>query len=136
MVSMAGLNLPTSALRHQISSAIDVVIQVSRLSDGRRRIVSVSEVVGMEADIITMQDIFVFERTGVGEQGEVLGRFRPTGIRPRFADRLLVAGIKLPADLFGCWFPSTPPRPMMAPRPAGRGSPRLRLLLLSRFFLV
>ena len=124
MVSMAGLNLPTTALRHQISSAIDIVIQVSRLSDGRRRIVSVSEVVGMEADIITMQDIFVFERTGVGEQGEVLGRFRPTGIRPHFADRLLVAGIKLPADLFEDRGNShrTPPRSMtpVSSRPSGR----------------
>jgi len=100
MVSMAGLNLPTSAVRHQIASAINVVIQIARLSDGKRKITSVSEVVGTEGDVITMQEIFVFERTGIGEQGQVLGRFRPTGIRPRFADRLLVAGIPLPADLF------------------------------------
>jgi pilus assembly protein CpaF len=100
MVSMAGLTLPTSAVRHQIASAINVIIQIARLSDGKRKITSVSEVVGTEGDVITMQDIFVFERTGIGEQGQVLGRFRPTGIRPRFADRLLVAGITLPQDLF------------------------------------
>jgi pilus assembly protein CpaF len=100
MVSMASLNLPTTAVRHQIASAINVVIQIARLSDGKRKVTTVSEVVGMEGDVITMQEIFVFERLGIGENGEVLGRFRPTGIRPRFADRLLVAGIKLPADLF------------------------------------
>jgi pilus assembly protein CpaF len=100
MVSMAGLNLPTSAVRHQIASAINVILQIARLSDGKRKITSVSEVVGTEGDVITMQEIFVFERTGIGDQGQVLGRFRPTGIRPRFADRLLVAGITLPMDLF------------------------------------
>jgi len=100
MVSMAGLSLPATTVRQQIASAIQVVIQVSRLSDGRRRVTNVSEVVGMEGDVITMQDIFVFERTGIGEKGQVLGRFRPTGIRPRFADKLLIAGFPLPADLF------------------------------------
>jgi len=77
-----------------------VVIQIARLSDGTRKIITISEVVGMEGDVITMQDIFLFERTGVSEDGVVIGRFRPTGIRPKFADRLLVAGIKLPQDLF------------------------------------
>jgi len=100
MVSMAGLTLPTDAVRHQISSAIDVVIQIARLSDGKRKVTSLSEVVGMEGDVITMQDIFVFQRAGVGEKGEVLGRFRPTGIRPRFADKLLLAGCELPGDVF------------------------------------
>ena len=100
MVSMAGLSLPVTAVRHQISSAINVVIQIARLSDGKRKITTVSEVVGMEGEVITMQEIFVFERAGIGENGEVLGRFRPTGIRPRFADRLQVAGIKLPVHLF------------------------------------
>ncbi|HZI94466.1 MAG TPA: CpaF family protein, partial [Patescibacteria group bacterium] len=100
MVSMAGLQLSAGAVRHQISSAIDVVIQIARMSDGKRKVTTVSEVVGMEGDVITMQEIFVFERAGIGENGEVLGRFRPTGIRPRFADRLLVAGIKLPTNLF------------------------------------
>ena len=100
MVSMSGLKLPASAVRHQISSAIDVVIQIARLSDGRRVLLTLSEVVGMEGDVITMQDIFIFERMGIGENGKVLGRFRPTGIRPRFTDRLLVSGVKLPSGLF------------------------------------
>src|SRR5438477_7897357 len=81
MAMMANLNLPEKAVRRQIASAIDVVIQASRLSDGTRKIMSVSEVVGMEGEIVTMQDIFLFERVGIGEQGKVLGRFRPTGIR-------------------------------------------------------
>jgi len=123
MVSMAGLHLPTEAIRHQVASAINVVIQVSRLSDGKRKVVTVSEVVGMEGDVITMQEIFLFERTGIGENGEVLGRFRPTGIRPKFADRLLVAGVTLPPDLFD----DTPhvPQPTQTvrkePRPAWDG---------------
>jgi pilus assembly protein CpaF len=77
-----------------------VVIQIARLSDGRRRIVSVSEIVGMEGDVITMQEIFQFERQGVDEKGEVLGQFKATGIRPRFTERLLMAGIELPTALF------------------------------------
>ena len=113
MVSMAGLSLPVTAVRHQISSAINVVIQIARLSDGKRKITTVSEVVGMEGDVITMQEIFVFERAGIGENGEVLGRFRPTGIRPRFADRLLVAGIKLPVHMFE----DTPQAPRRDTRP-------------------
>src|SRR5580765_3317748 len=100
MISMANLNLPDKAMRQQIASAIDVVIQASRLSDGTRKIMSISEVVGMEGDIVTMQDIFVFERVGIGEKGKVLGRFRPTGIRPKFAERLKYAGIHLPASMF------------------------------------
>jgi pilus assembly protein CpaF len=135
MVSMAGLTLPISAVRHQIASAINVIIQIARLSDGKRKVTSVSEVVGTEGDVITMQEIFVFERTGIGEQGQVMGRFRSTGIRPRFADRLLVAGIPLSADLFddtpapvrrdgrgngGAWEVPRPPVPPAAPRPTGR----------------
>jgi pilus assembly protein CpaF len=100
MISMANLNLPDKAMRQQIASAIDVVIQASRLSDGTRKIMSVSEVVGMEGDIVTMQDIFLFERVGIGEKGKVLGRFRPTGIRPKFAERLKHSGIHLPASMF------------------------------------
>jgi pilus assembly protein CpaF len=100
MISMASLNLPDKAMRQQIASAIDVVVQVSRLSDGTRKIMSVSEVVGMEGDVVTMQDIFMFERVGIGEKGKVLGRFRPTGIRPKFAERLKYAGIHLPASMF------------------------------------
>jgi pilus assembly protein CpaF len=100
MISMANLNLPDKAMRQQISSAVDLVIQVSRLSDGTRKIMSISEVVGMEGDVVTMQDIFVFERVGIGEKGKVLGRFRPTGIRPKFSEQLKYAGIHLPASMF------------------------------------
>jgi len=74
---------------------------VARLSDGTRKIVSISEIVGMESDVISMQEVFKFEKTGMGERGEVQGQFRSTGVRPRFADRLQVAGIDLPASLFG-----------------------------------
>jgi pilus assembly protein CpaF len=101
MISMASLNIPERAMREQISSAIDVVIQASRMSDGTRKVIAVSEIVGMEGEIITMQDIFLFQRTGVDEDGNVLGSFRSTGIRPRFADRLKMHGIKLSSFLFG-----------------------------------
>jgi pilus assembly protein CpaF len=100
MVSMANLNLPDKGVRQQIASAIDVIIQVSRLTDGTRKIVSIYEVVGMEGDVITMQEIFTFERQGVADDGRVVGRFRPTGIRPRFTERLQAWGIELPAGLF------------------------------------
>jgi pilus assembly protein CpaF len=100
MISMAGLNLPERGMRQQIASAINVVIQVARLSDGGRKIVSISEITGMEGEVITMQDVFTFERQGVGAQGQVLGRFRATGIRPRFTERLKAYGIELPQALF------------------------------------
>ena len=100
MISMANLNLPERAMRQQIASAIDVVIQASRLPDGSRKLIAISEIVGMEGDVITMQDIFVYERNGLDEDGRVRGRFRSTGIRPRFADRLQAHGIHLPATLF------------------------------------
>jgi pilus assembly protein CpaF len=100
MISMANLELPERAMRQQIASAINVVIQVSRLSDGSRKLMQVSEIVGMEGDIITMQDIFVYEREGVAENDKVLGHFRATGIRPRFSDRLKSYGIDLSALLF------------------------------------
>jgi pilus assembly protein CpaF len=100
MISMAGLDLPEKAMRQQIASAIDVVLQLSRLSDGQRKLVSLSEIVGMEGDVVTMQEIFVFEREGVDELGRVRGRFRATGIRPFFSERMLLRGIRLPSDLF------------------------------------
>jgi pilus assembly protein CpaF len=100
MISMANLELPERAMRQQIASAINVVVQVSRLSDGTRKLMQVSEIVGMEGDIITMQDIFVYEREGVAENDKVLGRFRATGIRPRFSDRLKSYGIDLSSLLF------------------------------------
>ncbi|HWY22432.1 MAG TPA: CpaF family protein [Candidatus Acidoferrum sp.] len=100
MVSMANLNIPERAVRHQIASAIHAVVQVARLSDGTRKVVSVSEVTGMDAESITMQDIFVFERRGIDESGKVRGTFRATGIRPVFADRLATAGARLRPALF------------------------------------
>lgn len=100
MISMASLNLPDKAMRQQIASAINVVIQVTRLSDGTRKLVTISEIVGMEGDVITMQDIFTFERQGMDENGKVVGRFRATGLRPRFTERLQAWGIELPAGLF------------------------------------
>ncbi len=100
MVAMASLNIPESATRRQISSAIDVVVQVSRLSDGTRRVISLAEITGMEGEIVTMQDIFVFRKRGVRESGEVLGDFEPTGIRPKFAEQLLVTGVELPISMF------------------------------------
>jgi pilus assembly protein CpaF len=100
MVAMSNLNLPESAIRRQIASAIDVVVQVSRMSDGTRKIVNVAEITGMEGDVVTMQDVFVFRKRGVRENGEVVGEFMPTGIRPKFSERLLVSGIQLPTSMF------------------------------------
>jgi pilus assembly protein CpaF len=100
MIAMGAINLPEKAMRHQISSAIQIVVQQSRLSDGSRRVTSISEISGMEGDIITMQDIFVFEKVGLNAEGKVMGRFRATGIRPKCWERLRGAGIMLPADMF------------------------------------
>jgi pilus assembly protein CpaF len=100
MISMAGLRLPEKAMRQQVASAVDVVIQVSRLTDGRRKVTNISEIAGMEGETISMQDIFVFEREDTTDDGKVIGRFRSTGIRPRFADRLREYGIKLPTTMF------------------------------------
>ncbi len=100
MVAMASLNIPDSAIRRQISSAIDVVVQVSRLSDGTRKVVSLAEITGMEGEVVTMQDIFVFRKRGIRENGEVIGEFMATGVRPKFAEKLLVTGIQLPSAMF------------------------------------
>lgn len=100
MVAMANFNLPERAVRQQIASAVSVVVQISRMSDGTRRVTNIAEITGMENDIITMQDIFTFVRRGVGPTGKVVGTFRPTNIRPRFLEKLRVAGIILPPDLF------------------------------------
>jgi pilus assembly protein CpaF len=100
MVAMSNLNLPENAIRRQIASAIDVVVQVSRMSDGTRKIVCVSEITGMEGDIVTMRDVFTFQKRGIRESGEVVGEFLPTGIRPKFSERLLVSGIQLPTSMF------------------------------------
>jgi pilus assembly protein CpaF len=100
MISMANLDLPERAMRQQIASAINVVIQVSRMSDGTRKVMQLSEIVGMEGDISTMQDIFVYEREGIGPDDKVMGHFRATGIRPRFSERLKAYGIDLSTLLF------------------------------------
>jgi len=100
MVSMANLNIPERAIRHQISSAIHAVVQVARLSDGTRKVITVSEITGMEGEIVSMQDIFVFDRLGIDEAGKVRGMFRATGIRPKFAERLATAGCRLRPGLF------------------------------------
>lgn len=100
MVGMAGVNLPPKVMRQQISSAISVVVQVSRLSDGKRRIVSLQEITGLETDIITMQEIFSYEQTGVKEDGNVVGQFRATGIRPHFIKRIKTRGIQLDEEIF------------------------------------
>jgi pilus assembly protein CpaF len=100
MIQMSGINLGESAMRRQISSAIDIVVQLGRLSDGGRKVMNVSEVVGMEGDVITMQDLFLFERKGIGENGKVMGTFRSRGIRPQAAEKLLAVGINLEETLF------------------------------------
>ena len=100
MVSMANLSIPERAIRHQISSAIHAVVQVARLSDGTRKIITISEITGMETEIISMQDIFVFDRMGIDESGKVRGMFRATGIRPKFAERLATGGCRLRPGLF------------------------------------
>src|SRR5947209_1441156 len=99
MIQMTGMRLSERAMRQQIASALDVVLQVARLSDGTRRVTSISEITGMEGDTITMQEIFQYERTGIDPSGKVTGRFRATGIRPRFAEKLKAYGLHLPRTL-------------------------------------
>ena len=100
LVSMAGFNLETKAMRHYVSSALDVIIQIARLSDGTRKLISVQEVVGMEGDLITLQELFTFQQTGLDENRKVKGRFKATGVRPKFAERLAAKGVALTPDLF------------------------------------
>jgi len=100
MIGMSGLDVPARSARAQIASAIHIVIQIGRMSDGRRRIVSLAEITGMEGEVITMQEVFRYRQTGMGANGEVLGHFEATGIRPRFVDELGAQGISLPNDLF------------------------------------
>jgi pilus assembly protein CpaF len=100
MIGMSGIDIPARAARAQISSAINVVIQVGRLSDGRRKLLSLSELTGMEGDVVTMQEIFRFRQTGVGADGQVLGKFEATGIRPKFIEQVMAHGVTLSADLF------------------------------------
>jgi len=100
MVAMGATHLPERAIRQQIASAVQLVVQQTRLSDGSRRVTSVSEITGMEGDVITMQEIFLFEKLGIGPDGKVIGRFRATGVRPKCGERLRAAGIHLPAEMF------------------------------------
>jgi pilus assembly protein CpaF len=100
MVSMANANMQLISIRQQIASAVHVLVQASRMSDGSRRIINITEVTGMEVDMVTLQDIYVFEKRGLSPDGRVLGRFAATGIRPKFYEKLLSAGIRLRADLF------------------------------------
>jgi len=100
MCLMADINLPDKAIRHQIASAVSIVVQVARLSDGTRRVTHISEVTGVEDGMVTLQDIFVFDRLGIGSNGRVMGRFRATGLQPKFTDRLIASGIQLSPAIF------------------------------------
>jgi pilus assembly protein CpaF len=100
MISMGAMNLPERAMRHQISSAVQIVIQQTRMSDGTRKVTSISEITGMEGDVITMQEIFTFEKLGITTEGKVIGRFRATGVRPKVCERLKASGVHLPPDMF------------------------------------
>jgi pilus assembly protein CpaF len=100
MCLMADVNLPDKAIRHQIASAVSIVVQVARLSDGTRRVTHISEVTGIADGMVTLQEIFVFDRLGIGPHGRVLGRFRATGVRPMFSEQLKASGIQLPESIF------------------------------------
>jgi pilus assembly protein CpaF len=101
LAMMAGLEIPLLAIRRQIASAINLVVHISRLNDGTRKITNITEVSGMEGEVVTMSDIFKFEQTGVGSDGKILGSLRPTGLRPLFTPRLEVVGYKLRGEIFG-----------------------------------
>ena len=100
MVAMANLNIPERAVRQQIASAINLIVHLGRLADGTRKVTAITEVTGMEGDVISLQDLFVFERSGINPQGKVCGRFRATGIRPKISERLITAGYPLPSEMF------------------------------------
>jgi pilus assembly protein CpaF len=100
MCLMAGMDLPVRAIREQIASAVDVIVQQARMRDGSRKVISVTEVQGMEGDVVVMSDIFSFEQQGI-EDGKIIGRLKPTGIRPKFYERIEAAGINLPPHIFG-----------------------------------
>jgi pilus assembly protein CpaF len=100
LMLLSGVHLPSQAMREQISAALDVVIHVTRMADGTRRVMSVAEIVGMERDVVAMQEIFAFKKTGVSEEGKVMGRYEASGIRPKFADRLMLSGVDVPSSLF------------------------------------
>jgi pilus assembly protein CpaF len=99
MVAMGNVNLPEKAVRQQVSSAVNLILQVTRLADGTRKVTAISEITGMEGDVITLQDLFLFERSGISN-GIVCGRFRATGIRPKCSERIEVSGMHLPMEMF------------------------------------
>ena len=99
-MSLANANMQLLSIRQQIASAVHLLVQASRMSDGSRRVVSITEVTGMEGEVVTLQDLFVFEKRGLDPDGKVVGRFAATGIRPKFYEKLLSAGIRLRPDLF------------------------------------
>ena len=101
MILMAGLDLPLRAIREQMVSALQVVVQIARMPDGTRKIITVSEITGMEGQVVTMQDVYRFEQRGIDSEGRIVGEFHPTGIRPQFAEKFVIAGIELPQDVFG-----------------------------------
>jgi pilus assembly protein CpaF len=100
MVMMGNMNIPEKSIRQQIAAAITIVVQCSRLSDGTRKVTSISEITGMEENVLSMQEIFSFQKKGIGPDGKVIGVFQPTRIRPKFLERLRVAGVVLPQVLF------------------------------------
>jgi pilus assembly protein CpaF len=101
MILMAGMDLPHRAIREQIAAAVDLICQLARLRDGSRKVVAITEVQGMEGDVITMSDIFKFEQVGYDETGKVLGGLRPTGLRPKSMTKIEAAGVQLPPSVFG-----------------------------------
>jgi len=111
MIAMANLNIPDKAVRQQVASAVNIVIQVTRLTDGSRRVTSISEITGMEQDVIAMQEIYLFQQSGINEAGKIVGAFRATGIRPKCADRIAAAGHPLPMDMFSHVHPVNQARP-------------------------
>src|SRR6266853_1542328 len=100
MVMMSGMDLPSRAIREQVAAAVHLIVQISRLSDGSRKVVSVSEVQGMEGNVIVLQDLFTYGQKGIGEGGKVLGTLQPTGMVPKFQDRFNSAGIHMPVENF------------------------------------
>lgn len=100
MVAMANINLPDRAVRQQIASAISIIVQISRMSDGTRKVISISEITGMDENVLSMHEIFTFVKKGIGPNGKVVGAYQPTRIRPKFLERLRVSGIMLAQDMF------------------------------------
>jgi pilus assembly protein CpaF len=100
MISLANANMHLAAIRQQIGSAVHIIVQAARMSDGSRRVINITEVTGIEVDVVTLQDIFVFEKRGLSPDGKVMGRFAATGILPKFNEKLIAAGVRLPIDLF------------------------------------